>query len=159
MTAFRTGRLDVELEGARAVLVGRMDDACQLGEISRQLPPGDVVINTAGVTFVNSIGTREWARLIRVLRGRGMVTLEAVSDVLLTQMNQLSEFHGNVKITSFHVFYVCPACGYEATVLVDTAAHIQALSQVQAPSVPCPECKAAMEFGDFAERYLSIFRK
>lgn len=158
MRSFRIGRFAVQLHGARAVLAGRLDDTCRLGELVIQLPPGDVVIDTAGITFVNSIGMREWARLVRALRGRGLVTLEAISDVLMTQMNLLSEFRGNLQIVSFHASYLCPACGYEAPRLVDAIAHRDALRQLRAPPLPCPECDAAMDLGDFPERYLTIFR-
>lgn len=157
MSSFRTGRLEIQLDGARAVLAGRIDDAARLGEVALRLPPGDVAIDTAGITFVNSIGMREWVRLIRVLRGRGTVTLEAVSDVLMTQMNLITEFRGTVQIVSFHASYVCPACGYEASPLVDAVAHHDALRQLRAPPVPCPECGAAMELGEFPERYLTVF--
>lgn len=159
MSFLRTGRLEVQITGARAVFVGRMDDACQLGELAVRLPPGDVVLDTGGVTFVNSIGMREWVRLVRALRDRGAVTLEAVSDVLMMQINLMTEFHGKVRITSFHASYLCPACGYEASLLVDAVAHADALRQLRAPPLPCPECSAAMELGDFPERYLSIFRR
>jgi predicted RNA-binding Zn-ribbon protein involved in translation (DUF1610 family) len=157
MSSFRSGRLDVQLSGARAVLAGRIDDSCRLGELAGQLPPGDVVIDTAGVTFVNSIGMREWGRFVRALRERGTVTLEAVADVLMAQMNLITEFLGAVQILSFHAGYVCPRCGYEASVLIDAVAHAAALRRLQAPALPCPECGAAMELADFSERYLSIF--
>jgi len=158
MTAFRTGRLAVEIAGARAVLAGRLDDTVQLAELATLLPPGDVALDTAGVAFVNSIGMREWVRLVRVLRLRGTVTLEAVSDVLIKQMNLLSEFRDSVRIASFHAGYVCPACGGEATPLVDAVAHGAALREMQPPPLPCPECQAEMELADYPERYLSIFR-
>ena len=157
MTAFRLGRLDVQLSGARAVLAGRIDDTCQLAELAGRLPSGDVVIDTAGVTFVNSVGMREWARLVRVLRDRGTVTLEAVSGVLMIQMNLLREFFDSVRITSFHASYVCPACKHEASPLVDVVAHAAALRRLQAPALPCPDCHEAMELGDFPERYLTLF--
>jgi hypothetical protein len=158
MTSLRIGRLEAQVTGARAVLVGRLDDMAQLGELAARLPPGDVVIDTAGVTFVNSIGMREWVRLLRALRDRGAVTLEAVCDVLMVQMNLLAEFHrGAVQIASFHAGYLCPACGGEATPLVDAVANAAALHQMRAPPMPCPECGAAMELADFPERYLSIF--
>lgn len=158
MSSLRTGRLDVEVIGARAVLVGRLDDTSQLGELAARLPAGDVAIHTAGVTFVNSIGMREWVRLVRVLRDRGTVTLEAVSDVLMAQMNLLAEFAGGVvRIASFHAAYACPACGGEAAPLVDAIAHAAELRALRAPPLPCPECGAAMELADFPERYLSVF--
>ena len=158
MTAFRIGRLDVEITGARAVLAGRLDDTTQLAEIAARLPAGDTAIDTAGVTFVNSIGMREWAQLIRVLRARGTVTLEAVSDRLMVQMNLLAEFRGGtVRIASFHAGYLCPACGREATPLIDAVAHAAELRALRAPRLPCPECGAAMELAEFPERYLGVF--
>jgi len=157
VSSLRTGRHDVEITGGRAVLAGRIDETSQLAELAVQLPPGDVVLDAAGITFVNSIGMRAWIRLIRALRERGTVTLEAVSDVLIVQMNLLAEFRGRVQIASFHAGYVCPACGRDAALLVDVARHAAALRELRAPALPCPECGAAMELADCPERYLSIF--
>ncbi|HMG22049.1 MAG TPA: hypothetical protein VK607_12050 [Kofleriaceae bacterium] len=158
MTGFRIGRLEVELAGARAVLVGRLDDTVQLAELAARLPAGDTVLETSGVAFVNSIGMREWVQLIRALRARGAVTLEAVSDRLMVQMNLLVEFRaGGVRIVSFHAACMCPACGREATPLIDAVAHAAELRAQRAPRLPCPECGAAMELADFPERYLSVF--
>jgi len=155
----RFGRLDVQLDGQRATLAGRLDDSATLGQLIGHLPAGDIAIDTAAVWFVNSIGMREWTRLVRALRQRGdQVVLERVADVLMTQMNLVSELAGAVKIASFHAQYLCSACGGEHNVLVDVATHAQALRMLAPPRLPCPECGAAMELGDFPERYLSIFR-
>lgn len=158
MTAFRIGRLDVEITGARAVLAGRLDDTAQLAGVAARLPAGDTAIDTARVTFVNSIGMREWVQLIRTLRGRGTVTLEAVSDRLMLQMTLLSEFRGaGIRIASFHAAYLCPACGHEATPRIDAIAHAAELRALRPPRVPCAECGAAMELADFPERYFGMF--
>jgi len=151
-------RLDVQIAGNRVALVGRLDDAFSHAELIPRIAPGDVVIDTGGVVFVNSIGMREWMRLVRALRERGRVTLERVADVLMAQMNLMSGLASSVTVVSFHAPYVCPACGGEGAPLVDAVAHASALSAMQAPPVPCPECGAAMELGDFPERYLSMFR-
>ena len=153
----RTGRLEVELLGSRARFAGRIDDAVHLAEVGHLLPGGDVTLDLAGVAFVNSIGMRAWVRLIRSLRERGAVTLEAVSDVLIVAMNLVAEFRGAVRIASFHAGYACPGCGREATLLVDVAAHAGELAARRLPAQPCPECGGAMEPADFAERYTSIF--
>jgi ABC-type transporter Mla MlaB component len=162
MTAFRIGRLDVEITGARAVLAGKLDDTAQLAAVAARLPAGDTAIETSRVTFVNSVGMREWVQLIRTLRGRGTVTLEAVSDRLMVQMNLLAEFRaaalrGEVRIASFHAGYLCPACGHEATPRIDAIAHAAELRALRAPRVACAECGAAMELADFPERYLGVF--
>jgi hypothetical protein len=154
----RIGRLDAEVTGARLVLAGRIDDSAGgLAELLGHLPAGDVTIDTSGVTFINSVGMREWMRVIRALRERGTVTLEHVADVLMTQMNLIPEFQG-VVIASFHAHYVCPACGNEAAPVVEVAVHAAQLRKMIAPNLPCPECASAMDLGDFPERYLSLFR-
>ncbi|MBX3157238.1 MAG: hypothetical protein KF773_14780 [Deltaproteobacteria bacterium] len=162
MSVQRLGRLDVGLEpvpgGARVTLAGRIDDASPLGELVAAIPAGDVVIDTSGVAFVNSVGMREWIRLVRVLRDRGLVTLERVSDVLMKQMNLIPELHTSVRVLSFHAQYVCNSCGAEAAPVVDAVEHAAGLARMQAPNMSCPECGTAMELGDFPERYLLMFR-
>jgi len=153
----KLGRLDVQVTGTRVVMVGRIDDGCQLGEFAPQLPAGALTIDTDGVTFVNSIGMREWIRLLRALRERGGVTLERVADVLMTQMNLLPEMAG-VQIASFHAQYACNKCGAESAPVVDAVANRAELAAMRAPKLPCPECGTLMELADFPERYLSIFR-
>lgn len=151
------GRLDVELAGARARFTGRLDDAVHLIEVARALPAGDVVIDLAGVTFVNSIGMREWVRLIRILRERGAVTVEAVADVLIVQLNLIAELRGALRVASFHACYACPGCGAEPTLLVDAVRHADELAARRVPPQACPECGQAMELADFPERYTAIF--
>lgn len=163
MTAYQIGRLDVHVMprptgGSRVVMVGRLDDVGPLSELANHLPPGEVTIDTSGVTFVNSAGMREWVRLLRALRDRGGVTLEGLADVLMVHMNVLAECKGMARIVSFHAAYACNACGYEGPQLVEAVASLDALRALRAPRLPCPECGAAAELADFPERYLSIFR-
>jgi ABC-type transporter Mla MlaB component len=160
VTTLHIGRLEVEITGERAVLVGRIDDSVSLSDLPSQLPAaGPVSLDTSGVTFVNSIGMREWMRLTRALRERGnTITLERVADVLMTQLNLFGDLARMATIASFHAQYVCPACGAEAMPVVDVAQHAPLLRAQQAPHLPCPECRAAMDLGDFPERYLSVFK-
>ena len=152
-------RLDITINGNQVVLRGRIDDSAQLADLAARLPAGPVVIDTDGVTFVNSIGTREWMRMMRGLRERGsQITLVRVADVLMMQFNVIPELAKSATIASFHAQYVCPACGAEPCPIVEVAAHAELLQQMQAPALPCPECGAAMELGDFPERYLGVFR-
>lgn len=155
----RIGRLEATIDGSRAILVGRIDDSVTLGDVAAALPAGEVAIDTGGVTFVNSVGMREWLRFIRGLRDKGAtVTLVRVADVLMTQLNLFGDLARMVAIESFHAQYVCPACGAEAAPLVDVATHAQLLRSQRAPQLPCPECRAAMDLGDFPERYLTVFK-
>ena len=149
-------RLAVTQAPGRVVLVGRLDDTASLTTIA--VPPGDVAIDTGGVTFVNSVGMREWIRFVRALAARGNVTLDNVADVLMTQMNMIEALHDLATVRSFHAQYACGACGAESAPLVDAVAHAAELAQLRAPSSPCPECGAAMQLADYPERYLMMFR-
>ncbi len=157
MSTVKLGRLEAELLPGRVVLRGRIDDSSLLGDLAGQVPAGDVAIDTEGVTFVNSIGMREWMRFVRALKARGRLTFERVADVLMTQMNMLPEFDGST-VTSFHAQYVCESCGAEPAPLVDAVAHAQDLRSMRAPKLPCPECGKPMDLADFPERYLSLFK-
>ena len=144
-------RLDVKVAGNRVMMAGRIDDTASFADLPARLPAGEIVIDTEGVTFINSIGMREWIKLVRTLRGR--LRLERVADVLMTQMNLIAELAGAVTISSFHAQYVCPSCGAEAQPLVESSGRLAAM-----PPLPCPECGSPMELGDFPERYLTIFK-
>lgn len=152
-------RLGVQVEGSRIVLFGRIDDSAQLEGLAVHLPPGDVTIDAEGVAFVNSVGMRELIRLVRALRAgdRGIV-LERVADVLMTQLNLVSEFARSVTVASFHAQYACDACGAEHAPLVDVKANAALLAEMKLPIVECPECGGESALADFAERYVSIFR-
>jgi predicted RNA-binding Zn-ribbon protein involved in translation (DUF1610 family) len=159
MTTQRFGRLEVAIAGNRMTFTGRIDDGSSLVALPAQLPAGDIVIDTSKVVFVNSFGMREWMRLVRALRERGRVVLEAVADVLITQMNLIPEFGSSVTVVSFHAQYVCPKCGAEPVPLVDAVANAELLRRMQAPKLPCPECGSAMDLADFPERYLTLFKR
>ncbi len=139
-------------------LSGRIADGVSLAHHAEGHGPGPVVVDTEGVTFVNSVGIRELVRLLRALRERGhQVRMERVADVLITQLNLFADAR-QLTIVSFHAQYVCPACGAESAPLVEVAPHLAMLRAQKAPQLPCPECGAAMDLGDFPERYLSVFK-
>jgi anti-anti-sigma regulatory factor len=141
-------RLQIETAGDRVTFAGRIDETAHLAALAAQLPPGPVVLVPEGVTFVNSVGLREWIRFLRALREGGhAVSLERVADVLMTQMNLIGELRG-LAVRSFHAQYECLACRNEDQPLVDATL----------PPVPCKECGSPMQLADFPERYLTIFR-
>ncbi len=154
----RLGRLEVQIQGAAMKLAGRFDDGVVgLADVADKLPRGDVTIDLEGITFVNSVGMREWVRLVRILKDRGTITLARVAEGLMGQMNLIPEFKGAVRIASFHAQYACGKCGAEADPLVDAVAHLLSLRAKKFPSMTCPECGSAMSLAEFPERYLSLF--
>lgn len=159
-STLQLGRLSVTRSPSRIALSGRLDDAAPLSSLATNDLDRELVLDTGGITFVNSIGIREWMRLLRTLQEGGIhVILENVADVLITQMNMIPEARGDSTITSFHALYACEGCGAESTPLVEVAPHREQLMAMKAPSMKCPECGGKMELGDYPERYLSVFKR
>lgn len=159
-TTLQLGRLSIIRSASRIVFSGRLDDAAPLSSLATNELSNNLVLDTGGITFVNSIGIREWMRLLRTLQEAGIrVVLENVADVLITQMNMIPEARGEATISSFHALYACERCGAEATPLIEVAPHRADLMAMKAPPVPCKECGGMMELGDYPERYLSVFKR
>ncbi|HRC56802.1 MAG: hypothetical protein IPI49_33490 [Myxococcales bacterium] len=152
--------MTVTRSASRLVLAGRLDDAAPLSGLATTDLDRHLVIDTGGISFVNSIGIREWMRLLRTLHEAGIqVALENVADVLITQMNMIPDASGHAEIRSFHALYACEACGAESSPLIEVAPHRAELAAMRPPSVKCDECGGKMDLGDYPERYLSVFRK
>jgi len=163
VTRLALGRLTVDIDESsrprRATLVGRLDETAPLASLAQALS-GDVVLDTAGVTFINSIGLREWIRLLRNLSDRGVVVaLDRVSEPLAAQLSMVLAARHRVTIVSLHVPYECTRCRFEESMLVEVAPHRAALSQMKAPQLPCPECGGDMELADLPERYFWFLRE
>jgi hypothetical protein len=168
MSTQKLGRLDLTVTTenpgtptsvTRLLMSGRIDDSAPLSSLLDGLTSPSIVIDTDGVVFVNSIGVREWMRLLRGLAAKGCsLRLERIADVLITQMNMIPDVRGTASIASFHAQYVCPSCGYEAAPLIDAVKHAAELAAMKAPPMACGECDAMMELGDYPERYLTLFK-
>ena len=155
---FTTGRLEVELSSAgkesRVELAGQLDERADLARVVEKID-GAVVFDLAAVSFINSIGVREWVRLLRQLHEKGVrVTLRRCSEAMVHQMNMIVETVAHTRVESFFVPYMCDACGAEASMCVDVEPHLALLRSMQAPPQTCPECAGKMSFSEIPARYL-----
>lgn len=163
-TTRRLGRLDVQVDrtatGCVVTLAGQIDDQAALEAVAAELPverAGEVVIDLDGVRFINSIGVREWMRLLRGLVDRGArVVLERCAEVIIEQINMITDARGSAEVRSFHAPYQCPGCGLETSALLDVARHGDAMRRMEAPAVPCPDCGQAMELYEVPERFFTF---
>jgi hypothetical protein len=155
---FQTGRLQVEHDVAghehRVELAGQLDERADLAPIA-QKAAGRVVFDLAQVSFINSIGVREWVRLLRALGDKKVeVVLRRCSEAMVHQMNMIVETVAHARVESFYVPYLCDACGAEASMCIDVDAHMPALRRMEAPVQKCPECGGVMSFAEIPARYL-----
>jgi anti-anti-sigma regulatory factor len=156
--SFTTGQLEitVERDGAetRAVLVGQLDETAALAEFGARMD-GRLVLDLEKVSFVNSVGVREWIRLLRALDRSGVaVRLRRCSEAMVHQMNMIVEAKGAATVESFFAPYVCEGCGHEASMCVDVAANAAALRAQALPPASCPDCRRPMELNEVPARYL-----
>jgi hypothetical protein len=157
----RLGRLEVEVSGdgqaRRIALRGRLDESAPLAERAAAWSAGAVSLDTAEVTFINSIGVREWLRLVRGLAERGArIRLERCAEVIIEQINLIPDARGPAEVVSFHAPYQCTGCGLEASMLLDVARHGAAMRRMEAPSLSCPDCRQPMELYEVPEKFFSF---
>lgn len=157
-------RLDVLMSGdqttRRLTLAGRIDDSSPLAGLVDQVRAAEIVIDTGGVVFINSIGVREWLRFCRALVQTGArIRLENVAEVLVTQLNLIPELRVGVTIESVQAPYACERCGAEVSQLIDVVRHAQELRANQPPVVACPECGGTLALADYPDRYFLFLRE
>jgi hypothetical protein len=151
------GRISVETRGDALVLGGAIDETAGLVDLLERARDRRLVLDLAGIAFINSLGVRDWIRMQATAQRSGIaVELRRVAEPVIHQLNMIIATRGAARVVSFFAPYACDACGREDSVLLDAVAHARGLAQLQPPEAPCPECGAAMSFNDFPERYFSF---
>lgn len=141
----------------RLVIRGRLDEAAHLVDHVDAWVARRVVIDTDGLTFINSIGIREWMHFLAALTAGGATLIhERCSEPLVEQMCFIPAVRAGGQVRSFHAPYLCGACGHEASVLLDVATHRDSLRALAAPAIACPRCQAPMELADLPERLFAF---
>jgi eukaryotic-like serine/threonine-protein kinase len=149
--------MTIDPQGDALVLAGAIDESAALHEMPARARNGRLVLDLAGVTFINSLGVRDWIRMQSAAQTERLnVELRRVAEPLVHQLNMIIATRGSARVTSFFAPYACDACGREESLLIDAVANADALVRLQAPPMTCPECGAAMAFNDFPERYFSF---
>jgi anti-anti-sigma regulatory factor/predicted RNA-binding Zn-ribbon protein involved in translation (DUF1610 family) len=151
------GRMTIDPQGDALMIGGAIDEAAALHEMVARAIAGRLVLDLGAVTFINSLGVRDWIRMQAAAQKAGLaVELRRVAEPLVHQLNMIIATRGNAAVTSFFAPYACDACGREESLLIDAVTNATGLQNLEAPVMTCPECGAAMAFNDFPERYFSF---
>lgn len=151
------GRMTIEAQGDALVLAGAIDESAALHELIGRAAAGRLVLDLGGITFINSLGVRDWIRMQAAAQKANLaVELRRVAEPLVHQLNMIIATRGNARVTSFFAPYACDACGREESLLIDAVASAGGLAKLEPPPMTCPECGAQMAFNDFPERYFSF---
>ncbi len=153
-------RFRIEERGpAQVSIIGVIDEYADLTVLPGMAQRGALQVDLAGVTFINSLGVRDWIRLQAAAKAaRVQLELINVAEPIIHQLNMIIATRGTATVTSFFAPYACDACGREDSLIIDAVAHAASLQRGQAPAMVCSECGSAMAFNDFPERYLAFLQ-
>ena len=150
-------RMQVQPAEGQLLLSGAIDETAGLMELLDRAEGGQLVLDLAGVSFINSLGVRDWIRMQLSATQRGIrIELRRVAEVIVHQLNMIIATRGTSHVASFFAPYACDRCGREESLVVDAVANAAQLAQLQPPPQTCPECGSPMAFNDFPERYFSF---
>jgi anti-anti-sigma regulatory factor len=143
--------------GEVLALAGAIDETAALQELPSRAQNGRLILDLGGVTFINSLGVRDWIRMQTAAQQAGVaVELRRVAEPIVHQLNMIIATRGNADIVSFYAPYACDGCGREESLLLDVAPYRERLVRLDPPPMPCSECGGQMSFNDFPERYFSF---
>jgi len=150
------GRMMIDAQGDVLFVSGPIDESSQMLELLDRASNRRLVLDLCGVTFINSLGVRDWIRMQTAAQRAGIaIELRRVAEPVIHQLNMIIATRG-ARVMSFFAPYACDACGREDSLLIDAVAHARALAELAPPAMPCTECGARMAFNDFPERYFSF---
>ena len=138
-------------QGARVELSGEIDENADFPALARALD-GEVELDLAGVTRINSCGVREWVNFVRTLPSITRLDLVRCPPAIVAQLNTIYNFRGRARVRSLLVPYVCEPCGVEEQRLVE----VDAGRRVTLPHFLCERCGGTLEIDDLPERYLAF---
>jgi hypothetical protein len=151
------GRMQIDEQASELRLSGALDETAQLPELAGRARGGRLVLELSGVTFINSLGVRDWIRFQQAAQKQKIdLELRRVAEPIVHQLNMIVATRGQARVTSFFAPYACDRCGREDSLLIDAVTHRDRLSRLDPPPQTCSECGAQMVFNDFPERYFSF---
>ena len=101
-----------------------------------------LALDLGGVRFINSIGVREWIRLLAAAAKQGIaLSLHRIPVVMVHQMNLVPATRVG-SVVSFRAPYICEECDAEKEVELTPA------ESKSSPQQTCVECKNQMVLRD-----------
>jgi anti-anti-sigma regulatory factor len=150
-------RLTIQPGQGLLMLSGAIDETAGLMDLLGKAQNGTLALDLGGVTFINSLGVRDWIRFqAAATQQHVQIELRRVAEVVIHQLNMIIATRGTARVASFFAPYACDRCGREESLIVDAVANAAALAQLAPPPMTCPECGGPMAFNDFPERYFSF---
>lgn len=135
-------------------VVGDVDECAVLPPLT--VIQGQLIINLAGLTFINSLGIRIWIRWIKSIKADKGIVLVNCSPPFVRQMSILQSFiPEGVTVKDIFVPYYCENCNREDRKLINVEIALQAVPN----EIPCTKCNGSMELGIIKNSYFKFWEK
>lgn len=149
--------MTVVASGEQLLLAGTIDETAKLADLVAGARNGRLILDLAGITFINSIGVREWCLMQKAATtSRVGLELRRVAEPIVHQLNIVPAARGASFVTSFYAPYECDQCDREYEILLDVRVHGKDLVKMRAPDQKCPECDADLVFSHPPELYFTF---
>lgn len=146
--------LDNNVEPAHIRIEGKLDQEANLDALCDALQ-GQIVIDLAGISAINSCGVREWIEFVRALDRKGCeLILERCSVHVVDKLNLVLNFRGDGKVRSVYAPYICESCFVEDELLIDIESDWHEQLARNAPR--CAQCGEAMELDHIQDEYFAF---
>nr|BFD68170.1 hypothetical protein HAGR004_31920 [Bdellovibrio sp. HAGR004] len=146
-------------------LEGPISEKTSLFDINLQTYK-EIKLNLSKVTFINSIGVKNWILWTLRVPKNAKLYLEECPFVIVNQVNIVHGFvPQGAAITSFLAPYLCDSCSHEQIVKLSQNVHyIYASDQSQASiklpeDLKCAKCGGTMEPDFIVEKTFSFLKK
>lgn len=159
---FPTLKVTIETQEKKSIYVfeGDLDENFKAGEIPLPTFPW-AAFNLEKIAAINSIGIREWIKMIENFRPVENFVFEKCSITFVDQMNMVPDSIGHATVKSFYgpYFRDCNQCNGERNCLIEGDADMAAIANMLTPKKICGDCNEELEFDALEESYFSFLRK
>ena len=109
-----------------------------------------VIIDTRGVTRMNSMGVRNWIDFVELLQQRSPeVIIRQMPPVMVSQASMITSFVGRSTVESFLSPWFCPSCE-------NSLEQLHGFHDALPTSIACPKCRTPMELDWDRDAYLAF---
>ncbi len=118
--------------------------------------PATVILDFGAVTFLNSVGIRDWSHFLRGFKEKRQVVFDRLPDEVVRTINMVLNFRGKLPVKSVLRTYGCDHCGHEQERhLVEGKDYFPGVVP-ELPSCPCPQCGKEAEAFDSDQEFFQF---
>jgi len=123
-----------------------------------------VVLDLGGVSYLNSIGVKNWILWSSKFPEKLKVQVVNCSTLIVNQINMVAGFlRGDSTVESFYAPFVCESCSREESVLLTRGVEYQYATTTSGylfkkPDIKCSKCGQPMELDAIETKFFNFLK-